>query len=97
MTGTYAEQFARMKRYLARLTDLKNGVAHLRSTDYYTDDLYAFFQSCHHLKDWIKHDPVCAGWTDPEAHINGSADLQIAADLCNATKHLKLTSSVSVR
>jgi hypothetical protein len=24
----------------------------------YQDDVWAFFQNCWHLKDWVKHDPL---------------------------------------
>jgi hypothetical protein len=58
---------------------------------HYEDDVYAFFQNCYHLKDWIKNDQNCSEWSDVEKMINENYDLKICADLCNALKHLTLT------
>lgn len=92
MSSKYLEQFARVERYLARFKALIEGRPHTMSSDHYQDDVYAFFQNCYHLKDWIKHDPVCAHWRpNVEDFVNGNEDLCVCADLCNATKHLSLT------
>jgi hypothetical protein len=80
----------RVQRYLERFARLNTGVTHDRNSDYYEDDVYAFFQNCYHLKDWIRHDPDCKGWSSAEDFINQNVDLQICGDLCNSTKHLHL-------
>lgn len=92
MSGQHRDQFARVERYLARFQEFVEGRPHTRSSEHYQDDVYAFFQNCYHLKDWIKYDPVCAGWQPPvEDVVNQSADLCLCADLCNGLKHLALT------
>jgi hypothetical protein len=92
MSGQHREQFARVERYLARFKEFVQGHPHTRSSEHYQDDVYAFFQNCYHLKDWIKHDPACAGWQPHvEDVIDESADLSLCADLCNGLKHLSLT------
>ena len=93
MTARYVEQLDRTKRYLKRFTDLTNGIPHTHDTQYYDDEVYAFFQNCYHLKDWIIHDPICHKWSSVEKFINSDKDLQICADICNNQKHLKLTKS----
>ena len=62
-------------------------------SDYYQDEVYAFFINCYHQKDWIKNDrsvdPAVA--KSVEEFINNSEDLSLCADLCNGAKHLRLT------
>src|SRR5258708_1539825 len=48
----WREQLERVVRFLARLQN------HDRPKHDYEDDLWAFFQNCWHLKDWIKNDPA---------------------------------------
>jgi hypothetical protein len=65
---------------------------HDMPTDYYQDDLYAFFINCYHLKDWVKNDPEISTEVkgDIENFIANSEELSICADICNGSKHLKL-------
>lgn len=90
-TQSYIEQLERMKRYFTRFKKINNGKLHDQSSSNYDDDVYAFFQNCYHLKDWIKNDPACVNWSKVEDCINQNTDLSICADLCNALKHLALT------
>ncbi len=89
MTNEYLDQFERVKRYFSRFKQINDGQEHSQSSQNYDDDIYAFFQNCYHLKDWIKNDPACSSWSDVEDFINQNPDLSICADLCNALKHLK--------
>jgi len=92
VTKKYVEQFERVKRLLGRFEAIGRGVEHAQHSANYDDDVHSFFLNCYHLKDWIKNDPYCVSWTSAEAHINANQDLQLCADLCNAQKHLNLTS-----
>jgi hypothetical protein len=77
-----------MLRYLGRI-EYETG-----SSTEYDDNLWAFFQACWHLKDWIKNDDTV------DAPVRGSIEaavipyrsIMVSADLANATKHLKLKS-----
>ena len=58
----------------------------------YHDIIYAFFQNCYHLKDWILNDTkVSLPPNLVEQFIQQNDCLKICADICNGTKHLKLT------
>lgn len=84
----WAEQYGRMKRSHARLSEIAQGRL-AASSDEARDALIHFFQDAYHLKDWIRNDDlVVAG--DVEAHISETPQLSLCADLCNATKHLRL-------
>lgn len=91
MTAKYIEQLERTKRYLKRFSDINTGIIHTQASPNYDDDVYAFFQNCYHLKDWIKNDPYCSKWGKVEKFIDSNNDLRTCADLCNGLKHLKLT------
>ena len=92
MAARYIEQLERTKRYFSRFSGINSGVSHSMASPNYDDDVYAFFQNCYHIKDWIKNDPCCSQWRgDVEEFINANDNLRICADLCNGLKHLKLT------
>ena len=57
--------------------------------------MWAFFQNCWHLKDWIKNDPDVPSLVRAsiEGDVKGSTELLVCADLANAAKHLVLTTS----
>jgi hypothetical protein len=78
-------QYRRMLRWRAR-TALA-----LRSDDGDAayDFLYAFFQSCYHLKDWILSTGD-ATKLEIDSFLKGSMDMQLCKSICNATKHLQL-------
>ena len=83
----FQDQFARVRRFLQRIQ------THNRSATDYDDDMWAFFQNCWHLKDWIKHDPEVPldVRNTIEKDAQGSSELMVCADLANASKHLFLT------
>jgi hypothetical protein len=88
-TLTWRKQYERMKRWRARLGG-HTGVEDLR-----VDDFYAFFTTCFHLKDWLKHDtslPECVR-ADVETYISATFWLKLCADLANGSKHLELSSA----
>ncbi len=92
----YPEQLARVKRWYARFEEIAKGRLHDQDSEHYRDVTYAFFMNCYHLKDWIKND--CTAGTRAqtvESFIDGSSEMSLCADICNAHKHLVLTSSRS--
>jgi hypothetical protein len=53
--------------------------------------MWAFFQNCWHIKDWVKHDPLVPSATKEiivDMAENQSVDLKMCQQLCNGTKHL---------
>jgi hypothetical protein len=92
----HQEQFERMKRWYERIKKIDQGRQHdlsfiNLSPGYFHDEVYAFFQNCYHLKDWIKNDEtVRLPEKDVEDFINQNECMCLCADICNGTKHLKL-------
>jgi hypothetical protein len=91
---TYQEQLARVHRFLTRVENSsvnpKLELPPEKQTEY-EDMLYAFFQNCWHLKDWIKNDAAApSALRGPiENHYRQYLSLQLSADVANGTKHLK--------
>ena len=81
-----------MKRYYERFARLDEGYKHDRPSENSVDDIYAFFQNCYHLKDWIKNDHTLPDRIrdSVEPFINATRSLCLCADLCNSLKHLSL-------
>lgn len=89
-SSKYLEQFNRVKRWYERFAATNEGREHSAPSDYYEDDVYAFFINCHHLEDWIKKDPdVGPALGKVKDFINSSWELSVCADVCNGIKHLK--------
>lgn len=88
----FMEQFERVMRYHGRFAQLNAGIEMTMPSENYIDDIYAFFQNCYHLKDWLKKDPGFAKKTDSEIelYVTSTLELALCADICNATKHLGL-------
>jgi hypothetical protein len=57
----------------------------------YEDEMYAFFESTWHLKDWLKNDPAHPlAWADDvEDFAKHSDPLRWCADTTNGSKHLE--------
>lgn len=80
----YRNQFDRTRRFLDRVEGAhENDVA-------FQDMVWAFFQNCYHLRDWIKQDPLMTEAQKKAvfAKVKCSTALQRCGDLCNGTKHL---------
>ncbi len=91
----HQEQLRRVERWFQRLAEIDQGKIHDRPSDFYKDEVYAFFMNCYHLKDWIISDdelnfPEKKNLT--ERFINHNHHLSVCADICNSLKHLKLSS-----
>jgi hypothetical protein len=89
----YRQQYDRMMRWYDRFVAIDHGRSHDSSSDNYRDEVYAFFESCYHLKDWIKNDTAISPGVvqSVEGHVSSSRSLRLCADICNSLKHLQLT------
>lgn len=78
-------QYRRMLRWRERVAAAARGGDGNELYDF----VYAFFQSCHHLRDWL----VATGGAsqaEMNALVASSTELQLCRDICNATKHLQV-------
>jgi|GEM_PF-531555 len=91
MQEKHLEQFERVKRWMLRIKDITSGREHDRESSYYEDDIYAFFQNCFHLKDWLMNSDALLPGINVDDFINQHEEMKICRDLCNISKHLKIT------
>lgn len=92
--STWNEQWARVNRYFDRFKKIYEGFeGHDEPSEYYFDDMLAFFQNCFHLRDWLREDDFKSAKIDltPNKYVETETSLAICADLANAVKHMKLT------
>ena len=88
----YVQQFARVGRWYERFEQISRGKLHDTDSDFYQDDVYAFFMNCYHLKDWVRNDPDAATLSGKvEDFITNTPEMALCADICNGLKHLTLT------
>lgn len=79
--GGWRGQLSRVRRWHGRLRTA--------DPDAYLDCLYAFFQNCNHLADWVANDAP-GGTARVRAVLDETVELRICRDICNATKHFTL-------
>ncbi len=78
-------QYLRMLRWYSRLDQAKD-------RHEIEDFLYAFFQNCYHLRDWLRNTDALSKKVLTD-FFSSHIELRICQDICNATKHFHLTSS----
>lgn len=81
----YRNQLDRARRFLERIEG-----PHSNDVDF-QDMVWAFFQNCYHMRDWVCNDPLLekSQVTSILAKASRSLPLQRCGDLCNGTKHLR--------
>jgi hypothetical protein len=80
----YRHQLDRARRFLDRVEG-----PHAGDVDF-QDMIWAFFQNCWHIKDWVRNDPLASPSQKQSVRdkVHASTKLLICRDLCNGTKHL---------
>lgn len=98
---TWKAQLDRLQRWYERIGPNRARQSGSVDPEIYRDDVYAFFQNCHHLKDWLIKDPSFRRSNEVESYIkkkvesyiNNDSNLRLCADLCNGSKHFVLDKS----
>ena len=90
----FLRQVARAYRFLSRYTaarvsvklDVSDEGAGFNDAE---DYLWAFFQNCWHIKDWIRNDPRVTNEAKERVWeaVQTTRSLRLAADLANGSKH----------
>ncbi len=87
----WESQLFRLHRWHKRVKEIGTANSNSEDMEKEHDYVYAFFQNCYHLKDWLKHSQVISPPQKVEDFINRHQEMQICADICNGTKHFHLT------
>ena len=96
---SYQDQLERARRWLKRLEDASSHANDINDPlptekhEEYEDYLYAFFQNCWHLKDWILNDtgaPTALQEAVRKVKKQGATvTLMLCAGVANGSKHLR--------
>lgn len=83
-------QWLRVKRWQKRLLSIKSN-PEMEWEDKW-DFIFAFFQNCYHLKDWIsyqhqKNPTILKSLNE----LMNNEEMKICRDICNGTKHLDIS------
>ena len=75
--------------HLARLVRWRDRLKDANCPADVEDYLYAFFQNCYHMRDWLPETTFPS--TEVEAFLDQHFELRVCRDICNMTKHCELT------
>ena len=80
----YRHQLDRARRFLERMEEPRANEVEFQ------DMVWAFFQNCWHVKDWMEYDPVVPRQKkDIVIELaHRSVVLRVCQEMCNGTKHL---------
>jgi hypothetical protein len=84
-------QLARVARWHERVQGLGSRDDLMISPITAFDYLYAFFQNCYHLRDWLKNSGALSE-SDLQRFMTDNMAMAVCRDIANGTKHLKITS-----
>jgi hypothetical protein len=87
---SWQDQWGRVGRWHDKLRSTAEGRPHEMDSLSYEDEMYAFFESCFHLKDCLKNDPArpLSRPADVEDFVERTEPLRWCADIANGSKHL---------
>jgi hypothetical protein len=86
----YRNQLDRARRFLDRMehqpVDDDDGMSDVD----FQDMVWAFFQNCWHVKDWLLNDPLVNQVIKDAVNdrVHQSVVLKVCQEMCNGTKHL---------
>jgi hypothetical protein len=85
----YRNQLDRARRFLDRVQMTTDDWADMDDVEF-QDMMWAFFQNCWHVKDWLRNDPLVSQVVKDAATqlAHQSQHLKMCQELCNGTKHL---------
>jgi hypothetical protein len=86
----YRDQLDRTRRFLERMEQPSDDSGDCMTDVDFQDMVWAFFQNCWHVKDWLRHDPQVDELTKEAviARAHDSVALRVCREMCNGTKHL---------
>lgn len=87
-TMNWQEQFKMMKRWYYRLRGSNDIFG--RTISHQEDFFLAFFNCCHHFKNWLVINGVASD-KDTNGYIDKKESLKLCADICTFSKHAEIT------
>lgn len=82
-------QFERTVRWHNRVMNISEERRQSGDLWEHQDFVNAFFQNCHHLREWLIKSGVVSQH-DVDTLVHNHVELQICRDICNGTKHMEI-------
>ena len=82
-------QYRRTARWYAKLKQFQQTAVETELSAEAEDCIYAFFQNCFHLKEWVAKSGA-ATQRELDLFTSNHQELQICRDICNGTKHMSI-------
>ena len=83
----WVTQFHRTCRWYKKLKEYQEKAKDIGLPGEAEDCIYAFFQNCFHLKEWIEKSDAISK-KDLDSFVASHRELGICRDICNGTKHM---------
>lgn len=87
-SGGWQGQYERVKRWHSLVQKI-GGQQKKGDTEQEHDFVYAFFQNCYHLRDWLQNSRAVAQ-SKLEDFFRQHEPMRVCQDVCNGTKHWRL-------
>jgi hypothetical protein len=87
--------YARTLRWYARLQKVRAACGQVGIHQDCEDYIYAFFQNCFHLRDWLLKSRVIHK-SQLDQLFESNVELRLCRDICNGTKHMTITRKPSI-
>jgi hypothetical protein len=86
----WRDQWDRLNRWYSLVQQSSTGYRNDRpNSDYYRDELFAFFETCLHMRDWLWNDPAVGLTQEDAGKLYNSYDcLKLAHDIAIGSKHV---------
>lgn len=90
-SGGWRAQYARVARWHNRVTKIGRAKSRANDNDMEAehDFVYAFFQTCYHLRDWLQHSGAVER-AKLDDFFRDNKEMQVCRDICIGTKHLRV-------
>lgn len=88
-SGGWTAQYDRVKRWHKRLQSIRASRTATDNQEEALDFIYAFFQNCSHLRDWILYSKATKQNSVEEFFAN-FYEMKLCQDISNGTKHFQL-------
>jgi hypothetical protein len=80
-------QFQRIRRWYKKVKEYEEKAQDIGFPGEAEDCIYAFFQNCFHLREWIEKSGVISK-KELDSFVSSHLELRICRDICNGTKHM---------
>jgi hypothetical protein len=88
-TGGWKSQYERMRRWHRLVHEIGRARKSIGDTEQEHDFIYAYFQNCYHLRDWLQNSSMATA-EELREFFRLNEPMGVCRDICNGTKHWQI-------